>query len=323
MKMVVNSAVYGHGKKLRDIEIDKISQALETPDTFVWIGLHEPSEAILKQLQEQLNLHDLAIEDAHNAHQRPKVEEYGNSLFVALRTAEMVDNDVCLGETHILVGPRYVISVRHGSLLPYTSVRAKCENLPDLLNRGPAFVLYALMDFIVDHYFPIVDSLEIELEEAEEAVFRSSSIRNTTERIYNIKRDLMALKKSVYPLIGVCRQLTEPEMPLIPEDIRPYFRDIYDHLSKINDAVENMREMVATVFQAHLSLISVGQNEDVKKLAGWAAIIAVPTMVAGIYGMNFEFMPELKWKFGYPLVVGIIAITCVYLYSRFKRSGWL
>jgi magnesium transporter len=246
MKMVVNNAVYAHGKKLRDIEIDQISQALETPDAFVWIGLHEPTEEILKQLQTQLPLHDLAIEDAHNAHQRPKIEEYGNSLFVVLRTAEMVKDDVHLGETHIFVGPQYVVSVRHGSLIPYTSVRERCESSPELLSKGPSYVLYSLMDFIVDHYFPIVDALEEELEEIEVAVFRESSVRNTTQRIYNLKRDLIALRKGVSPLVGICGRLFGQDVHLISDDIRPYFRDVFDHVNRIHDNGENMREMLTT-----------------------------------------------------------------------------
>ncbi|MGH7773010.1 MAG: magnesium/cobalt transporter CorA [Candidatus Binatia bacterium] len=325
MSGVVNCAAYAGGRRVADVEIKDISEVLKQPDRFLWIGLHEPSEELLKEVQEEFGLHDLAIEDAHRAHQRPKLERYGDSLFIVLRTAHMnrEGQRIDFGETHLFVGPRYIVSVRHGSSLSYVDVRSRSETTPDLLAKGPGFVLYALMDFIVDHYFPIVDALEEELEALEEEIFGESLSRETTARIYQLKRDLLQVKRAVSPLVDICNQLTRFGAELIPEDTRLYFRDIYDHVIRINEMVDILRELLTTALEANLSLISVAQNVATKKLASWAAIIAVPTMIAGIYGMNFDFMPELRWRLGYPAVVVLTIGICVFLYSRFKRSGWL
>ena len=202
-------------------------------------------------------------------------------------------------------------------------MRARCEATPEHLSKGPGFVLHALMDFIVDQYFPIVDALEEGLEAVEEAIFDGSLRRETTTRIYHLKRDLVEVKRAVLPLVDVCNQLMRFDLALIAEDTRPYFRDVYDHAIRINEMVDILRELLTSALEAHLSLISVAQNEAMKRLAGWAAIIAVPTMVAGIYGMNFDFMPELRWRFGYPVTMAVTLGICGFLYSRFKRSGWL
>jgi len=325
---VVNAAAYAGGHKVRDISVSEIGDVLRQPDQFVWIGVQEPDEALLQSLQQAFGLHDLAVEDALRAHQRPKLEEYGDSLFVVLRTAQLAgDGDgsgrVAFGETHIFVGPRYVLSVRHGPSVSYTEVRARCESTPSLLRKGPGFVLYAIMDFVVDHYFPIVDSLEEKLEGIEQEIFGGSFRPEMTERIYNLKRDLLALKRAVSPLMEVCNRLVRYDVALIPEDTRPYFRDVYDHVIRINETVDTLRELLTSALEANLSLISVAQNEVTKKLAGWAAIIAVPTMVAGIYGMNFHHMPELDWRYGYPAVIGVTLAICGALYASFRRSGWL
>ncbi len=320
---VVKCAAYADGRKLGDVELDDISETLRFPGQFVWIGLHEPEEPLLRKIQEEFSLHDLAVEDALRAHQRPKLEEYGDSLFVVLRTATLSAAEIDFGETHIFVGPRYVVSVRHGASLPYGEVRQRCEASPHLLRKGPSFVLYALMDFVVDHYFPIVDALEEMLEDLEETIFDGSFDRRTTERIYNLKRDLVKVKRAVSPLVDVCNRLVRFDVGLIPEDTRAYFRDVYDHVIRINEALDTMRELLTSALEANLSLISVGQNEITKKLAAWAAILAVPTMIAGVYGMNFEFMPELHWRFGYGLVMGGMIAICGVLYWRFKRAGWL
>ena len=227
------------------------------------------------------------------------------------------------GETHIFVGPRYVVSVRHGSSLSYAEVRSRCETTPQLLCKGPGFVLYALMDFIVDQYFPLVDVLEDELEKLEEEIFGDASSRETTQRIYEFKRRLLEVKRAVSPLVDMCNRLMRTDLELIPEDTRPYFRDVYDHVVRINETIDNLRELLTTALEANLSLISVRQNEVMKKLAAWAAILAVPTAIAGIYGMNFEFMPELRWRLGYPLVMLGTATVCGLLYRHFKRTGSL
>jgi magnesium transporter len=246
---------------------------------------------------------------------------------VVLRTAQPGPGGdqgrIAFGETHIFMGRDYLVSVRHGASLSYAAVRARCESMPHLLKQGPAFVLYAIMDFVVDHYFPIVDVLEDELEHLEEQIFGGTYDRHTTERVYDLKRDLVALKRAVAPLIDVCNRLMRYDASLIPDDTRPYFRDVYDHVIRVNETVDNLRELLNTALEAHLSLIAVGQNEVTMRLAAWAAILAVPTAIAGIYGMNFEVMPELHWRYGYAVVLGSIAATCGTLYWRFKRAGWL
>ncbi|MBI1815058.1 MAG: magnesium/cobalt transporter CorA [Deltaproteobacteria bacterium] len=320
---IVNCAAYADGRRLANVAIGDIPTVLESDAQFIWVGLYEPDEPLLRQVQQVFGLHDLAVEDALRAHQRPKLEEYGDGLFVVLRTAQLHERQIDFGETHIFVGPRWIVSVRHGASDSYADVRARCESTPNLLRKGTGFVLYALTDFVVDHYFPIVDALEEELERLEEEIFGGSFTRATTERIYELKRDLVSLKRAVSPLLEVCNRLVRFDMMLIPDDVRLYFRDVYDHVVRTNETVDNLRELLTTALEANLSLISVRQNEVMKKLGAWAAILAVPTMIAGIYGMNFEFMPELHWQYGYGLAVGVMAAACGWLYVSFKRSGWL
>jgi magnesium transporter len=322
--MVVNCVAYtADGRRIGTVDIEDISEILKFPGQFIWIGLHEPSEELVRQIQREFNLHDLAVEDALRAHQRPKIEEYGDSLFIVLRTAQFVEGKMAFGETHIFVGPRYVVTVRHGPSLPYSDVRTRCEAAPQLLRKGPGFILYALMDFVVDQYFPIVDALEDMLEQLEDEIFGRTLNRATTERIYDLKRDLVQLKRAVAPLVDVCNRLVRFDVGLIPEDTRLYFRDVYDHVIRINETVDNLRELLTTALEANLSLISVGQNEVTKKLAAWAAILAVPTMIAGVYGMNFEFMPELRWRYGYAFAMALMFGVCGWLHRTFKRAGWL
>ena len=325
MKGVVASIAYANGRRLGEVAIPDISEVLEQPGRFVWIGLHDPDDEVLKEVQQEFSLHDLAIEDAARAHQRPKLERYGDSLFVVMRTAHLdrPTGAIEFGETHLFVGANYVVSIRHGASLPYVEVRTRCEASPDLLAKGPVFVLYALMDFIVDQYFPLVDSFEDRLEELEDDIFRQTLTRETTERIYQLKRNLLEVKRAVAPLVDMCNRLVRTDSALIPEDARVYFRDVYDHTIRINEMIDTLRELLTTALEANLSLISVSQNEAMKRLAGWAAIIAVPTMIAGIYGMNFKFMPELDWVLGYPVAMGAMLAACGFLYYRFKRSGWL
>ncbi|MBA3440852.1 MAG: magnesium/cobalt transporter CorA [Pyrinomonadaceae bacterium] len=325
MSAVVNCVAYADGRRVENVEIGEIGKALKQPDRFIWIGLHEPSEETLRQVQQEFGLHDLAIEDAHRAHQRPKLELYGDSIFVVLRTAQMnsKERQVNFGETHIFLGARYIVSVRHGSSLSYRDVRSRCETTPRLLGKGPGFALYALMDSIVDQYFPIVDGLEQELQALEDKIFAETFSRETTSQIYNLKRELLEVKRAVSPLIDICNRLMRFDLDVIPEDTRPYFRDVYDHTIRINEMVDMLRELLTTALEANFSLISISQNEVTKRFAGWAAIIAVPTMIAGIYGMNFEFMPELGWRYGYPMVLILTIGSCLALYTHFKRSGWL
>jgi magnesium transporter len=323
MDRVVNCAAYCDGRKIGNVDIDDISEILQFPGQFIWIGLHEPTAELLRKIQEEFSLHDLAVEDALRAHQRPKLEEYGDSLFVVLRTVQMVDGKTQFGETHLFVGSRYVVSVRHGASLSYAELRARCERTPHLLRKGPGFVLYAIMDFVVDQCFPIVDALEDELEGLEEEIFGGTFDRNTTQRIYDLKRELVALKRAAVPLVEMCNRLVRFDTTLIPDDTRPYFRDVYDHVIRINESIDTLRELLTTALEANLSLISVQQNDVTKKLAAWAAILAVPTMIAGIYGMNFDVMPELRWRYGYLVIVFMMFGICSLLFWRFKRADWL
>lgn len=320
---VINCATYSEGCRIANIPVEQISEAIKVEGQFVWVGLHEPDAALLRQIQEEFGLHELAIEDALSAHQRPKLEEYGDELFVVLRTAQMLDGRIALGETHIFAGKNHVISIRHGSTLSYAEVRKRCEATPHLLKKGPSFVLYALMDFIVDNYFPVVDALEERLDGVEEAIFEGDPDPTTVERIYHLKRDLLMLKRAATPLIDICNRLLRYDSSVIPDDTRPYFRDVYDHVVRTNETVDTLRELVTSALEAKLSLVSVAQNDVTKKLAGWAAILAVPTMIAGVYGMNFEFMPELHWRHGYLVVMVAMLAACSFIYWRFKRAGWL
>ena len=322
---VINCASYAQGVRVANVAIADISEELKHEDRFVWVGLFEPDEKLLREIQEEFGLHDLAIEDAHDAHQRPKLEQYGNCLFVVLRTAHLTSESqhVEFGETHLFVGPRFVVSVRHGSLQSHVGLRERCEASKHLLAKGPGFVLYALMDFVVDQYFPILQALEEKVVELEEVVLDEKFIHETTSRIYHLKRELLSIKRAVSPLVDISSRLMRFDLALLSEDTKPYYRDVYDHAMRINEVADTLREVLATALGANLSVISVSQNKDTKRLAAWAAIIAAPTAIAGIYGMNFQYMPELGWKYGYWLVLGVIASVCSGLWLGFKRSGWL
>ena len=324
MKEIINCAAYSGGKRIADVELDKVHEVLKDADQFVWIGLNEPSEKVLQKVQEEFSLHDLAIEDAHMAHQRPKIELYGDSVFIVLRTAQMsADHHIEFGETHFFVGNNFIVSIRHGSSVPYTEVRSRCEAMPDLLRKGSGFVLYAVMDFIVDRYFPVVHDLEQELVAIEEKIFKEKPSRQTTEHIYQLKRELLEVRRAVSPLVDVCNRLMRFDIKCISTETQPYFRDIYDHVVRINEMVDNTRELLNTALEANFSLISISQNDTSKKFAGWAAIIAVPTMVAGFWGMNFKSMPETEWEYGFHAIIVITIVACVLLYFLFRRSGWL
>jgi magnesium transporter len=325
MKGLVKSVAYADGLRVGEVEIQDISEVLKLSGRFVWVGLHEPDDELLAEIQKEFSLHDLAVEDAARAHQRPKLERYGDSIFVVLRTAHVdpTTGEIDFGETHLFVGSNYIVSVRHGGSLPYDEVRARCEANPELMAKGPGYVLYSLIDFIVDQYFPLVDTFEDKLAALEDDIFGQTFTRDTTQRIYRLKRDLLEVKRAVAPLVDMCNRLVRADFTLIPDDARVYFRDVYDHAIRINEMVDTLRELLTTALEANLSLISVSQNEAMKRLAGWAAIVAVPTMIAGIYGMNFKFMPELDWYLGYPLAMAIMVGACGFLYYKFKRSGWL
>jgi magnesium transporter len=322
---VINCAAYVGGIRAEEVAVDGIVDALRKSDRFVWLGLYEPEEELLRRVQRQFNLHDLAVEDAYNAHQRPKLEQYENSLFVVLRTAQYVGDPprLVFGETHIFVGTNYIVTVRHGSLQSHVGLRARCECTPHLLAKGPGYVLYALMDFIVDQFSPIVQRIEDAVQEIEEEILDGNVTSESTARIYRLKRDLLTLRRAVAPLVEVCNRLMRFDVPQIPDETRVYFRDVYDHVVRLNETIDAQRELLTTALEAKLSLMSVAQNEHMKRLAAWAAMIAVPTMIAGIYGMNFKHMPELTWSYGYPISLLTMVAACTGLYAGFKRSGWL
>jgi magnesium transporter len=322
---VIDCAAYVGGRRVADLGVDQIHDALERRDQFVWLGLYEPDQRLLRQVQKQFGLHDLAIEDAIHAHQRPKLEVYQDSLFVVLRTVQTTGESKRLefGETHIFVGGNFVVTVRHGSLQSHIGVRQRCESTPHALARGPGYVLYALMDFVVDQYVPIVKAIEDDVESLEDAILDNPAAAEATPRIYRLKRDLLTLRRTVSPLVEVCNRLMRFDLPNIPEDSRPYFRDVHDHVMRVNETIDTQRELLTTALEAHLSMMSVAQNEQMKRVTAWAAMIAVPTMIAGVYGMNFANMPELSWQYGYYVSLGAMVAACGVLYFAFKRSGWL
>lgn len=321
--MIVNCTAYKDGKKLRDITIEEISDVLEQDNTFVWVGLLEPSVALMQQIKEEFNLHELAVEDAYAAHQRPKIEEYGDTLFVVLRTAQAVDDTVQFGETHIFLGTRFVVSVRHGFSSSYAKVREHCERRPERLMRGPSYVLYSIMDFVVDNYAPIMESLETQFDRYEADLFERDSERAHLQELYQLKRQLIKIRSMVVPLLDVCSQLLRFHENIITKDGKIYFRDISDHVVRLIEAGDRLRDMVAAAMQIDLAQVTIRQNEVVKRLAGWGGILAIPTMVFSLYGMNFKYMPELEWHWSYPAILTVIAASCTWLYFRLRKVGWL
>ena len=321
--MLINCVAYEDGKRLADIAIRDISDYVSRPECFVWVALSNPDHEELAEMQVEFGLHPLALEDAHHGHQRPKIEEYGDSLFCVLHTVQLVEEEINVGEVAIFVGPNFVLSVRSRTEQGFASVRARCEREPHLLKHGSGFVLYALMDTIVDRYFPVVDALEDELEHIEERIFAGSSPRGNIEALYTNKRKLTVLKHAVGPLLEASGKLHGGRIPKVCTDTQEYFRDVYDHLVRINQSIDALRDTVTTAISVNLSLITLHENETTKQLAAYAALLMVPTLIAGIYGMNFEHMPELKWTFGYPLSLAAMVGIDLYLYFRFRKTGWL
>ena len=322
-EMIVDCAGYENGTRVRSLLIGEVREWIRDHDRFVWIGLHEPDEALLRDVQRQFGLHDLAVEDALHAHQRPKLEFYGDSLFLVLHTAQLRNSHVDLGETYIFAGRGYLVAVRHGPSASYREVRARCEAAPLMLQKGSDFVLYALMDFIIDRYTPLLDELEDEAQLIEKNVLEHRTSHTLVKRIYGLKRELLQIHRSVAPVVDICSRLTRFDSSLIDDDMRPYFRDIHDHALRLDESFDYVRELLTSALEANLLMASFQQNEVMKRLASYAAMLAVPTAIAGIYGMNFEFMPELQWQYGYPFAIGLMAATCTYLYRRFKKARWL
>ncbi|MBL8385125.1 MAG: magnesium/cobalt transporter CorA [Burkholderiales bacterium] len=321
--MLVSCVAYQGGRKLGDVPPDEIGAYVRRPECFVWVGLKDPGPGELAALQHEFDLHELAVEDARHGHQRPKVEEYGDSLFAVLHMIEVTDGELTVGELDIFAGPNYILSVRSRAQKGFVDVRARCEREPHLLDQGAGFVLYALMDSVVDRYFPVLDALETELETLEARMFAGNPVRANIEAMYALKQKLMVLKHAVGPLYEGVGKLYGGRVPRVCAGSQEYFRDVYDHLSRLNQSVDSLREMVTTALSVNLSLISLQENETTKRLAACAALVAVPTLIAGIYGMNFRHMPELGWLFGYPMALSLMAGIDVWLFTRFRKSGWL
>lgn len=322
--MLISCVVYQDGKKLAEIDKRDISDYVDRPGCFVWVALRDADPAELDEMQEEFGLHPLAVEDARNGHQRPKIEEYGDSLFVVLNTVELIDGELNVGELDVFVGRSYVLSVRSRTEKGFHDVRERAEREPELLRFGSGYVLYALMDAVVDRYFPVIDALQTEQETVEERMFDvESSARANIESLYTLKHKLMTLKHAVGPLIEGVGKLHGGRIPQMCAGMQDYFRDVYDHLLRLNQTIDSMREMVVTATSVNLSLISLQESETVKRLAAYGALVAVPTMIAGIYGMNFQRMPELAWHFGYPLALGVMAAIDLFLFWRFRKAKWL
>jgi magnesium transporter len=274
-------------------------------------------------MQDEFDLHELAVEDARHGHQRPKIEEYGDSVFAVLHTVEVAGDELKVGEVDVFVGRNYVLSVRQHSERGFQEVRARCEREPELLRHGSGYVLYALMDAIVDRYAPVLDAVEAELEALEEKIFSGKSPRENIEAMYYVKQKLMTLKHAVAPLVEASGRLYGGRVPQVCGGLGDYFRDVYDHLFRLNQSIDTLRDTVTTAIQVNLAMITIGESEVTKRLAAYAALVAIPTMIAGIYGMNFEHMPELTWSFGYPATLAVMVAIDAYLFYRFRKAGWL
>jgi len=321
--MLVNCVAYQDGRKLADIQKREIKDYLGRPDCFVWVALRDPDAGELAEMQDEFDLHELSVEDARHGEQRPKIEEYGDSLFVVLQTVQVAGEELKVGEMDVFVGRNYVLSARQKTERGFQDVRTRCEREPELLRHGSGYVLYALMDAVVDRYFPVLDAVESELETLEEQIFTGKSPRENIEALYYVKQKLMTLKHAAAPLLDASGRLYGGRVPHACAGLGDYFRDVYDHLFRLNQSLDTLRDTVTTAIQVNLAMITIGESEVTKRLAAYAALVAVPTMVAGIYGMNFKNMPELTWSFGYPLTLAVMAAIDVYLFYRFRKAGWL
>ncbi|MQA81526.1 MAG: magnesium/cobalt transporter CorA [Streptosporangiales bacterium] len=323
--MLVDCAIYRHGN--RETAPKDLSDALDearSKDGFLWVGLFEPSQAEFDDVAAEFDLHELAVEDAVVAHQRPKLERYDHTLFCVLKTIQYIDetSDIEVGEIMVFVGDGFVITVRHGEGNPLGDVRQRLETEDnEVLTHGPGAVFYAVLDRVVDSYEEVVQELEIDIDELEQMVF-SADRSNDAERIYKLKREVLEFRRAVFPIVDPVGTLATSH-PHIKDAARPFFRDVHDHLLRVRERVEGFDAQLTDILNANLAQVSVRQNEDMRRISAWVAIVAVPTMVAGIYGMNFDHMPELKWVIGYPLAILVMVVACVTLYRIFKRSGWL
>ncbi|MBA2506762.1 MAG: magnesium/cobalt transporter CorA [Thermoleophilaceae bacterium] len=322
---IVDCAVYEQGgRREGEVPLEGAYELCQTDGRFVWIGLFEPSEEEFDEVSAQFHLHELAVEDALNAHQRPKLEVYGETFFSVLKTCRYVDPDEVIefGEIMLFVGSGFLISVRHGEGSNLQVVRERLDNSPELMALGPAGAAYAIVDHVIDDYEPVVQGVDTDIEEVERDVF-SDERSNPSERIYRLKREVIEFHRAVAPLREPLDRLSRGSIQQVPVDLREYFRDVYDHVLRVDGQVEGFRDLLTGVLEANLSQIQVRQNEDVRKISAWVAIAAVPTAIAAIYGMNFEHMPELRSEWGYPAILVLMAFICTMLYRQFRKVGWL
>lgn len=318
-----NCCVYRKGVKLADIGIDDISAALEQEDSFVWLGLCAPDGELMQRVQGAFDLHELAVEDAQGAHQRPKIEEYGDTLFVVLHTVSVAGAALQFGETHVFVGRRFVVTVRHGRSDSYAGVRERTERAPARLAAGPGYVLYSIVDFVVDHYQPCMDTLQYRFRQVERDLFRPDPPETSLEALYHLKNELLSLQGAAAPVADICTRLLRFHGDIVPRENRIYYRDIFDHVTRVTIAADRARAMIDAAMQFALAQVTIRQNEVVKRLAGWGALLAVPTMLFSLYGMNFAYIPELAWRWGYPSVLAGTGAVSLLLYRRLKKVGWL
>jgi len=321
--MLVNCVVYQEGKKLADIQQSEIHDYLAKPGCFVWVALRDTTDAELEEMSREFDLHELSVEDARNGHQRPKIEEYGSEVFAVLHVVEMKGDELHVGEVDVFTGPNYVLSVRNRTDQGFLGVRARCEREPELLRHGSGYVLYALMDAVVDRYFPVLDAIETELEAIEDRIFANTSPRANIEALYYVKQKMTTLKHATGPLMDAVGKLYGGRVPMVCHGLGEYFRDVYDHLVRLNQSLDTLRDTVNTALQVNLALITISETEVTKRLAAWAALLAVPTFIASLYGMNFVNIPELKWEYGYFMALALMAGFDLYLWYRFRKSGWL
>ncbi len=322
--MLINCVAYQDGKRLAEIRPDEIGRYLAMPGVFVWVALLERDATILEELRQQFGLHPLAVEDAQHGHQRPKVEDYGESLFVVLHLLEQdAEGGLRVGEVDVFAGPNYILTIRSRAEQGFQSIRARAESEPELMKLGSGYVLYALIDAVVDRYFPLLDALETQLEGIEDRIFAGSSPRENVEALYALKQALGVFRHAVAPLLEAVDNLYGARAPRVCADMKDDFRDISDHLQRLNQTIESFRDTIATAIAVNLSMISLQENETMKRLASYGALLAVPTMIAGIYGMNFEFMPELGWRFGYWAVIAAMVAIDAWIFYRLRKAKWL
>ena len=321
--MLVNCAAYQEGRKLADIPVEDIKKYVSRPECFVWVALKDPGPGELAAMQKEFDLHELAVEDARHGHQRPKIDEYGDSLFAVLHNIQVVGDEIKVGEVDIFVGRNYILSVRIQAEPGFREVRARCEREPELLKHGAGFVFYALIDAVVDRYFPVLDAIEDEFEKFEAQIFSGKSLRANIEGLYYVRQKLTILQHAVVPLLEAVGKLYGGRVPQVCSGLQEYYRDVYDHLVRINQNINSQRDTVTTAIQVNVAMITFSETEVTKRLAAWGALIAVPTFIASVYGMNFKQMPELDWAFGYPMAIGVMAAINTYLWVRFRKAGWL